>query len=60
MYVFIFNDWIGLLLSLSVSTNAQASSGSPSVGGSGIDSDTGVTQMGICQIGVQSPCNGVK
>ena len=39
--------------------NAQASSGSTTSGG-GIDSDTGVTQMGICVVGVVSPCNGVK
>ena len=58
------------LLSLYVSTiitNAQASSGFAS-GGS--DSDTGyytlhyysttTTQMGICVVGVASPCNGVN
>jgi len=43
---------IGLLLSLSVSTNAQASSGYTSIGGS--DSGTGVKQMGICVVGVES------
>jgi hypothetical protein len=49
---------IALLLSLSLSTNAQASSGSAPGGGSG--SVTDVTQMGICVVGVESPCNGVK
>lgn len=39
-------------------TNAQASSGSASGGGS--DRDTAVTQMGICVVGVTNPCNGVK
>jgi hypothetical protein len=45
------------LLSLSVSTimiNAQTSND----GISGRMSD--VTQMGICVVGVESPCNGVK
>jgi hypothetical protein len=46
------------LLSLSLATNAQASSDFALVGGS--DSNTGVTQMGICVVGVENPCNGVK
>jgi hypothetical protein len=33
-------------------------SGTASGGGS--DSNTGVTQMGICVVGAESPCNGVK
>jgi hypothetical protein len=45
------------VLSLSVFTNAEASSGYTSVAGS--DSRTGVKQMGICVIDVESPCNGV-
>jgi hypothetical protein len=46
------------LLTLSVSTsmiNAQASSGSTSGGSSG-SSGPGI-QMGICVVGVESPCN---
>ena len=42
VYAFIFNNWIGLLsLSVCTMTNAQASSGSASGGGS--DRDTVVT-----------------
>jgi hypothetical protein len=62
VYVINFNIWHrSTWLSLYVSTimiNAQASSGSASGGGS--DSDTGVKQMGICVVDVESPCNGVK
>jgi hypothetical protein len=51
--------WSGILLSLSISTtNAQVPSGTASGGGS--DSNTGVTQMGICVVSAESPCNGVK
>ena len=61
MLVFLFLI-IGIgLLSISgqtIMTNAQRSSDSTSDGTSG--SDTRVTQMGICVIGVASHCNGVK
>ena len=50
------------LLSLYVSTimtNAQASSGSAfSSGNSTSGKETDVRQMGICVVGVESPCNG--
>jgi hypothetical protein len=59
MFMFLFlMIGIVLLLSLSLSTNAQASSGSAPEGGRG--SVTDVTQMGICMVGAESPCNGVK
>jgi hypothetical protein len=62
MFMFLFL-LIGIgLFSLSVSmimTNAQASSGSTTSGvNSSSSNETGVTQMGICVIGVVSPCNG--
>ena len=59
MFMFLFLIiGIGLLVSLSVFTNAQAFSGSAPGGGS--DSVTGVTQMGICVVGAENPCNGVR
>jgi hypothetical protein len=52
---------IGLsLLSLSVTaimTNAQAPSNTTSASNS-TSNETGVTQMGICVVGIESPCNG--
>ena len=53
---------IGLLLiSLPIPTiimiNAHASSGSISGSNSSNGNDTRVTQMGICVVGVESPCN---
>jgi len=58
MFLFLMIGIALLLLSLSLSTNAQASSGSAPGGGSG--SVTDVTRMGICVVGAESPCNGVK
>jgi hypothetical protein len=61
MLVFLFLIIGTGLLSISgqtIMTNAQRSSDSTSDGTSG--SDTRVTQMGICVIGVASHCNGVK
>lgn len=61
MLVFLFLIIGTGLLSISgqtIMTNAQRSSGSTSDATSG--SDTRVTQMGICVIGVASHCNGVK
>jgi hypothetical protein len=37
--------------------NAHASSGSISGSNSSNGNDTRVTQMGICVVGVESPCN---
>ena len=60
MFVFLFSV-IGLsLLSLSASAtmaNAQAASNTTS-GTNSTSNETGVKQMGICQVGVESPCNG--
>ncbi|MFL6413053.1 MAG: hypothetical protein ACJ71K_17660 [Nitrososphaeraceae archaeon] len=60
MFVFLFSV-IGLsLLSLSASAtmaNAQAPSNTTS-GTNSTSNETGVKQMGICQVGVESPCNG--
>jgi hypothetical protein len=60
MLVFLFSV-IGLsLLSLSVlatMANAQTSSNS-TLGTNSTSNETGVKQMGICQIGVKSSCNG--
>jgi hypothetical protein len=55
MFIFLFLI-VGIgVLSLSVFTNAQASSGYTSVAGS--DSSTGVKQMDICVVGVENHCN---
>ena len=56
MFIFLFLIVGICVLSLSVFTNAQASSGYTSVAGS--DSGTGVKQMGICVVGIENPCNG--
>jgi len=60
MFVFLFSV-IGLsLLSLSASAtmaNAQAPSNTTS-GTNSTSNETGVKQMGICVVGVESPCNG--
>jgi hypothetical protein len=60
MFMFLFLV-IGIgLLSLSVSmimTNAQSSSGSTTSGVNSSGNGTSVTQMGICVVGVVSPCN---
>ncbi|MFL6457028.1 MAG: hypothetical protein ACJ71G_08680 [Nitrososphaeraceae archaeon] len=60
MFVFLFSV-IGLsLLSLSASAtmaNAQAPSNT-TTGTNSTSNETGVKQMGICQVGVESPCNG--
>jgi hypothetical protein len=57
IFVFLFSVIAIDLFSLSVSAiilvNAQASSSSDNKGGNGTDK-----QMGICVIGVRSPCNG--
>jgi len=62
MFVFLFSV-IGLsLLSLSASAtmaNAQGPSNTTS-GTNSTSNETGVKQMGICVVGVESPCNGVK
>jgi hypothetical protein len=59
MFVFLFSV-IGLsLLPLSASAtmaNAQAPSNTTS-GNNSTSNETGVKQMGICQVGVESPCN---
>jgi hypothetical protein len=63
MLMFLFSV-IGLsLLSLSVSAimvNAQAPSNTTSGSSNSTSNETGVKQMGICQEGVKSPCNGVS
>ncbi|MFL6341306.1 MAG: hypothetical protein ACJ72U_07145 [Nitrososphaeraceae archaeon] len=60
MFVFLFSV-IGLsLLSLSASAtmaNAQAPSNTTS-GTNSTSNETGVKQMGICQVGAGGPCNG--
>jgi hypothetical protein len=60
MFLFLFSV-IGLsLLSLSASAtmaNAQAPSNTTS-GTNSTSNETGVKQMGICVVGVESPCNG--
>ena len=61
MFMFLFLV-IGLsLLSLSVPTimtNAQTPSNTTSGSNSTTSNETRATQMGICVIGVESPCNG--
>lgn len=50
-----------LTLSMLATTMANAQSSSNSMPGSSsnsIGSDTTVKEMGICQVGVKSPCNG--
>jgi hypothetical protein len=63
MLVFLFLI-IGIgLLSISVQTimtNANAQRSSDSTSDGTIGSDTRVTQIGICVIGVASHCNGIK
>ena len=61
MLIFLFSV-IGLsIFSLSVftiMTSAQASPGSVYSSNSSTSNETRVTQMGICQVGAESPCNG--
>jgi hypothetical protein len=61
--VFLFSVIALGLFSLSVSAimvNAQAPSNTTSGSSNSTSNETGVKQMGICQEGVKSPCNGVS
>jgi hypothetical protein len=60
VYVFIFGYSTSLLslCILATMANAQTPSNSTSGTNSTTNNETGVKQMGICQIGSKSPCNG--
>jgi hypothetical protein len=63
MLMFLFSVIALGLFSLSVSAvmvNAQAPSNTTSGSSNSTSNETGVKQMGICQEGVKSPCNGVS